>query len=110
MQQDGPLSVQDAMTLLWARFLPHMQERVLVLERASLALLHESFAPAECAEGVAAAHKLAGVLGSFGLSEGTLLAREAEGLFSDAARPDPAASARVSEIASRLRLMIAEWR
>ncbi len=108
MQQDGTLSVDEAMALLWARFLPHLHERVRVLEQASSALLKESFVPAECAEGGAAAHKLAGVLGSFGLHHGTHLAREAEALCLDAAQPDPIASVRIAEIASQLRVMLAQ--
>jgi HPt (histidine-containing phosphotransfer) domain-containing protein len=108
MQHDSSLSVEEAMTLLWVRFLPHLNERVRLLEQASIALLHESFAPADCAEGGAAAHKLAGVLGSFGLHEGTHLAREAEALCLGAPRPDPIASARVAEIASQLRALLAQ--
>ena len=108
MQQDGTLSVDEAMALLWARFLPHLHDRVRALEAASGALQVESFAPAACAEGEAAAHKLAGVLGSFGLHAGTHLAREAEVLCSDVAQPDPSASARVAEIASQIRAMLTE--
>lgn len=108
MQQEGTLSVEEAMALLWARFLPHLQERVRTLELASCALLQESFAPSDCAEGGAAAHKLAGVLGSFGLHEGTHLAREAEALCSDVVQPNPIASARVAEIASQLRAMLVQ--
>ncbi len=108
MQQNGALSVDEAMALLWVRFLPHLHDRVRVLEQASSALLKESFEPAECAEAGAAAHKLAGVLGSFGLHEGTHLAREAEALCLDASRPDAIASARVAEIASQLRAMLAQ--
>ena len=110
MDASGQSSLENVMMQLWVRFLPHIEERVRALELAACGLLHETFAPGDCEVGSAAAHKLAGVLGSFGMHEGTHLAREAEALCSDVARPDPVASARVAEIASQLRSMLAERR
>lgn len=108
MQAGGQWSVEEVMTQLWTRFLPHLEERVRALETAACGLSQESFVPGDCEVGSAAAHKLAGVLGSFGLHEGTHLAREAEVLCADVAAPDPIASARVAEIALQLRAMLTE--
>ena len=63
--------------------------------------------PEEHSGAGADAHKLAGVLGTFGLKEGTELAREAEGLFSEQLDADPAKAARLTEIAERLKALIA---
>ena len=52
-----------------------------------------------------AAHKLAGVLGTFGLTKGTILAREAEMLYSGDA--DPASAPQLAEIAAQLQALIA---
>ncbi len=108
MVAGGQWPLEEAMTQLWTRFLPHMEERVRALEMAACGLSQDSFAPGDCEVGSAAAHKLAGVLGSFGLHEGTHLAREAEVLCADVAGPDPIASARVAEIALQLRAMLSE--
>jgi len=51
-------------------------------------------------------HKLAGVLGSFGLTRGTVLARELELTFARESSPGPDASAKLSAIAAELRAMI----
>ncbi len=53
-----------------------------------------------------AAHKLAGVLGTFGLTRGTVLARELEINFSRGDGPDPASGKRLAAIAAELRAMV----
>jgi HPt (histidine-containing phosphotransfer) domain-containing protein len=88
---------------MWSQFLPQMYGRVAVLETAARPLADGTLTDTEREEATGAAHKLAGILGSFGLPEGTNLAREAEtlcGCKSDAA---PAAGARIAEIAALLR-------
>ena len=70
------------MNRFWEKFLPQMEERVATLEETAVRLA--SGAALSCEEqnkAGADAHKLAGVLGTFGLKEGTDLAREAECLF-----------------------------
>jgi HPt (histidine-containing phosphotransfer) domain-containing protein len=100
-------SVTAAMDRLWLQFLPQLQERVATLETAAAALADRNL-PSELREqAVAAAHKLAGVLGTFGLAEGTSLAREAETLYSSGAETGPAACARLAQIPLQLRAMFA---
>ena len=97
--------LKAALDHLWAQFLPQMDERVAVLESAASALGDGKLSETQREAAQAAAHKLAGVLGTFGLTKGTILAREAEMVCSGDA--DPASAAQLSEIAAQLRSMIA---
>lgn len=99
--------ISEAMNRLWPKFLPQMEERVAALETAAAKLSSEaSISEEQQSSAAAEAHKLAGVLGTFGLKEGTDLAREAEGMLEN--QLDGAASgARLTEIAERLKGMIA---
>jgi HPt (histidine-containing phosphotransfer) domain-containing protein len=72
----------EALNQLWARFLPQIEERVAIFEAANRALAAGTLSDEERTAAAAAAHKLAGVLGTFGLAEGTDLAREAELAYS----------------------------
>jgi HPt (histidine-containing phosphotransfer) domain-containing protein len=99
--------MNEALDRLWAQFLPQMEERVAVLEAASAALAEAKLSTHEREAANAAAHKLAGVLGTFGLTKGTILAREAEIIYSGEPETDPDAAARLSVIAEQLRDMIA---
>jgi HPt (histidine-containing phosphotransfer) domain-containing protein len=94
-----------ALERLWQQFLPQIQERVTVLESAGLALSGGGLSDDHREEAKSAAHKLAGVLGTFGLTRGTILAREAEMLCSGDA--DPATAPHLTEIAIQLRSLIA---
>jgi HPt (histidine-containing phosphotransfer) domain-containing protein len=100
----SPLS--DALNQLWARFLPQMEERVALLEAANRALEAGNVTDEERAAAAAAAHKLAGVLGTFGMGEGTNLAREAELLYSSDLPAGPGALPRLKAIAQQLSAMI----
>ena len=93
----------QALGLLWTRFLPQIEERVGILEAAAAALAEARLSTEEQETAAAAAHKLAGVLGTFGLAEGTELARELETAY---ASPDGVAP----EHAPRLGLLAAELR
>ncbi len=110
MDPIGQNVLTEALDRMWGKFLPQMGERVATLEAAAAGLAAGTLTCGQRAEACAAAHKLAGVLGSFGLTKGTILAREAEILYSGEpeAHPatDPEAAARLSEIAVRLRAMI----
>ena len=98
--------LSEAMNLLWQKFLPQMEERVATLQSAAVRLASgSSLIAEEQSRAAAEAHKLAGVLGTFGLKEGTELAREAEVLFEGSL--DAAPTARLREIAERLQAMIA---
>lgn len=100
-------SLDEAMNRLWAQFLPQIEQRVATLERAAAAIADGSLTAAQCEQASAAAHKLAGVLGTFGLAGGTLLARQAEAAYSSGCPVDPSVKERLAEAASQLRSMVA---
>jgi HPt (histidine-containing phosphotransfer) domain-containing protein len=100
-------SLTEAMNRLWAKYLPRMEERVGTLQRAANSLASGILTATEQELASAEAHKLAGVLGSFGLKEGTELAREAESLYEGPLDGDPVVISRLRTIAEQLRSMIA---
>jgi HPt (histidine-containing phosphotransfer) domain-containing protein len=71
----GQPELSAALDHVWNRFLPEIQERVAVLERAAKAFSADELTAELCEAASSAAHKLAGVLGTFGLARGTDLAR-----------------------------------
>ena len=77
------------MDRLWIRFLPEIRERVAILEAAAEAVSAKRSAHPTVRPHKAAAHKLAGVLGTFNLTRGTVLARELELAFSRESAPMP---------------------
>ncbi|HEX3893361.1 MAG TPA: Hpt domain-containing protein [Terracidiphilus sp.] len=101
-----PAAIADIMNRMWEKFLPDIGDRVRVLENAAEALAQGSISAELRAEAFSAAHKLAGTLGTFGLEEGTVLAREAEAFYSTDASVT-ASNGRPAIIASRLRTMLA---
>ena len=106
MEHIAQPALAAAIDQMWVKFLPQMEERVAVLESASSALANETLTTHQRAEANAAAHKLAGVLGSFGLTKGSILAREAEIMYSGEPETDPEAAIQLSKITSQLRAMI----
>lgn len=105
---ESPLA--EAMNRLWAKYLPQMEERVAILQQAAANLASGNLTAAERQQASAEAHKLAGVLGTFGMQEGTELAREAEGMYANTSEAGPADGARLSAIADRLQTMVASRR
>jgi len=105
---DTPASqISEAMDRLWQKFLPQMTERVATLRAAAAKLASRACLTQEEQSNAAAdAHKLAGVLGTFGLKEGTELAREAEGLLEGSMDASPATVKRLSSIAEQLNAMV----
>ena len=101
-------SLAEAMDRLWVRFLPQLEERVAALELAAAALAQGNLVPTQREHASEVAHKLAGVLGTFGLQEGTSLAREMEHAYSGDSHADSSAAERLSQIASQLRAMLAD--
>jgi HPt (histidine-containing phosphotransfer) domain-containing protein len=67
-----------ALDRLWIKFQPEMEQRIAVLEAAAQALTTNSLSEQQRETAHAAAHKLAGSLGTFGLHRGTELARQTE--------------------------------
>ena len=107
---DASDAFAQAMNRLWAKHLPQMQDRVATLKKAAESLAHGTLSGTEQHQAGADAHKLAGVLGTFGLTEGTELAREAEALYGASLDENPQAPSRLNEIAERLQVMIASRR
>ncbi len=95
-----------AINLLWARFLPDILERVAVLEAAAAAFAADTLTIPQHEAASDAAHKLAGSLGTFNLTRGTVLARELEVMYSRENGPDPALGQQLISIAAELRTIV----
>ena len=106
MQPHEQDALNQALDGLWAKFLPLIEDRVDLLESAAAACAVNRLSSEEQQAAFAAAHKLAGVLGTFGLTEGTALARELEMLYSGQSAPDPALGARLAAITAQLRSIV----
>jgi HPt (histidine-containing phosphotransfer) domain-containing protein len=107
--QPGPrtdAALSQAMDGLWLKFLPEIRARVAVLEAAAQAVGEGNLTGKQREAAQAAAHKLAGVLGTFGLTRGTALARELELTFARESSPGRDAGAKLAGIATELRSMI----
>jgi HPt (histidine-containing phosphotransfer) domain-containing protein len=100
----------EAMNRLWVKYLPQMEERAGSLRKAAESAINGNLTAIQQQRASSDAHKLAGVLGTFGMNEGTELAREAESLCSDSIGGDPLITARLAAIAEQLRAMIANRR
>ncbi len=99
-------SLQQALDALWTRFLPELQQRIAILEEAGRAFAGNRLSEKQQEAANIAAHKLAGVLGTFGLTRGTVLARELEILYSRENGPDPAMAEKLGHIAAQLRAIV----
>jgi HPt (histidine-containing phosphotransfer) domain-containing protein len=97
-------NMQAALSRLWVKFLPEIENRLAILERASEELTAGELTDELREQAHAAAHKLAGVLGTFGLKRGTELARQAEELLVD--YPPRSAAAELSEWVGGLKILI----
>lgn len=75
-------ALSEALDMMWKKFLPDIQERVRVLQDAARASAAGVLTQEQRAGAQAAAHKLAGTLGTFGLKQGTELARQLEQMYS----------------------------
>jgi HPt (histidine-containing phosphotransfer) domain-containing protein len=95
-----------AIDRLWVRFLPEILERVGILEDAAVACTANQLSTAQVEAAHAAAHKLAGILGTFSLADGTELAREFELLFSNREPPPASLAGRLAQVASELRHLV----
>jgi HPt (histidine-containing phosphotransfer) domain-containing protein len=92
---------------MWIEYLPKMRERVGILDAAAQAFATGPLSVDRQQEAQAAAHKLAGVLGTFGLTRGTVLARDLEIMYSRQNDPDPTLAERLASIAAEIRIIIA---
>lgn len=95
-----------AINQLWTRFLPEIMQRVAALETAADASAANGLTLDQREAANAAAHKLAGVLGTFSLTRGTVLARELELTYSQEVGPDPAITKRLGSATAELRSIV----
>jgi HPt (histidine-containing phosphotransfer) domain-containing protein len=79
--QSQEQKLQIMLSALWDRSRHTVIERAALLQAAGALLTHDRLDEATRQSAVDSAHKLAGVLGTFGLPQGTELAREAEIFF-----------------------------
>jgi HPt (histidine-containing phosphotransfer) domain-containing protein len=106
MEPTPEQALAAALDRLWKQFLPEIEQRVTRLEAANEALAAGKLSDHLSAEANSAAHKLAGTLGTFGLTRGTILAREAELLYSGG-ETDPEVLPRLKAITEQLKALIA---
>ena len=98
----------DPMAALWERFRGTMLERQAVLEAVGAELLEGTATADRIQEAHAAAHKLHGALGTYGLMRGSELAASIEEILEG--RLDPGARFRMSELIIALRREITRGR
>ncbi|MGH9599200.1 MAG: Hpt domain-containing protein [Terracidiphilus sp.] len=96
-----------ALDRLWSRFQPEIEQRLVILESSAAAAAVCALTRTQQEAAHSAAHKLAGVLGTFGLAEGTALAREMEQVFDSEDAPNAAGGERLVLLAAGLRTIIA---
>jgi len=101
---DTSPAMADALARLWKKFLPDIEGRVDLLEAAAGALAAGSLSDELREKAHAAAHKLAGTLGTFGLHRGTELARQCENFL--AGPHPPVASFELGGRAAELQAII----
>jgi HPt (histidine-containing phosphotransfer) domain-containing protein len=99
--QSQEQKLQSMISALWDRSRHTVVERAALLRTAGDLLAHNRLDETTQLNAVDSAHKLAGVLGTFGLPRGTDLAREAEVLFGQSPTPG-------KEEIERLQVLLAE--
>jgi HPt (histidine-containing phosphotransfer) domain-containing protein len=86
--QSQEQKLQSMLSALWDRSRHTVMERATLLQSAGALLDQNRLDEATRQGAVDSAHKLAGVLGTFGLPKGTELAREAEIFFGRCTPPE----------------------
>lgn len=102
--------LQQILLQLWATHSATIAERLDIIAAAHRRLRDGTMDEETRLRARDAAHKLAGVLGTFGLPEGTSLARGIEAVFEhpqEQAAPEPARESEIAEALESLRRMIA---
>jgi diguanylate cyclase (GGDEF)-like protein len=97
------VAIRQAMSVLWSRSRDVIMGRVVVLEAAVLALLAGNLTAESRRQAEREAHKLAGVVGTFGFHEASRLAREAEDLLGGSAPIEGGQIVRLSNLAAQIR-------
>jgi HPt (histidine-containing phosphotransfer) domain-containing protein len=98
--------LHDLLATLWSRSRETISERLDVLRATQRALRANPADKNARRAGADAAHKLAGILGTFGLPEGTNLARHAEVMLESAAPIRPFDLESLQKAIDQLHLMI----
>jgi len=106
VDQSGQPDLAAALDKLWTRFLPEIRARVSILEAAAESAAANALTAEQQQAAASAAHKLAGVLGTFNLSRGTAIARELELLYSAEAPPGPGPASRLASASAELRSLV----
>jgi HPt (histidine-containing phosphotransfer) domain-containing protein len=88
---------------LWERYRQLCMERLSVIEEARTAASSTALNDEARGKAESAAHKLAGVLGSIGLPEGSKIASEIEALLQPGGTLAPGQLLRLSELVTNLR-------
>jgi HPt (histidine-containing phosphotransfer) domain-containing protein len=101
-----PPGLAAALDRIWQRHLPEIEERLAVIESAAAATAAGTLTAEQRHAAQAAAHKLAGVLGSFGLGEGTAPARETELHYAAERAANPENGPHLAGMATTLRLLV----
>lgn len=101
-----PPSLAAALDGIWQRHLPEIEERLAALELAAAATAAGTLTAEQRQAAHSAAHKLAGVLGSFGLAEGTAPARETELHYAAKSVAEPEDGSRLAGMAAALRSLV----
>ena len=105
-EQTQEQKMQSMISALWERSRHTVVERAQLLQSAGELWNDNRLDAATKLRAVDSAHKLAGVLGTFGLPRGTDLAREAEGLFGQSTPPDKAEIERLQVLLEELTRLI----
>ena len=105
-EQKPTPDLTDLLNQLWMRFLPDIHERVAILETVGQARAAGKITPEQREAAHAAAHKLAGSLGIFGLAQGSELAREFEQMCASEQAFTSAQNLRPAALAAEIRTII----
>jgi hypothetical protein len=95
-------AVRAAVAELWQQFRPLVAERLAVLDACVAAAAGGRLGPQQREDGIAAAHKLAGTLDSYGRTGGSATAAEVEDLL----RHDSPPADRLRALVDRLHLLV----
>ena len=106
-EQSHEQKLQTMLSGLWERSRHTVAERAALLQSAGKLWNDNQLDAATKLRAVDSAHKLAGVLGTFGLPRGTDLAREAEVLFGQPTPPGKEELERLQHLLSELTTLIA---
>jgi HPt (histidine-containing phosphotransfer) domain-containing protein len=104
---DAQRKLHDLLESMWELRKGTVVDRLNVLE-AAVKDLHQSKTLASREQGIDAAHKLAGILGTFGLPQGTEMAREIEVAMGVDGQLDAREIAHLQQVVGQLAQLIAQ--